>query len=67
MEPDPQGTAVARTAVLVEALSRGLPADRVVVDPDVLGAMSHDDAEWAPVGPAAAPDYADRLGLDRQE
>ncbi|HEY6790206.1 MAG TPA: FAD-linked oxidase C-terminal domain-containing protein [Trebonia sp.] len=38
---------------LIEALTRGLPADRVVVDPDVLAAMSHDDAEWAPVGQAA--------------
>jgi glycolate dehydrogenase FAD-linked subunit len=40
--------------MLVEALSRGLPGDRVVVEPDVLAAMSHDDAEWAPVGQAAA-------------
>jgi glycolate oxidase len=39
--------------VLVEALSRGLPADRLVVDPDVLAAISHDDAEWAPTGQAA--------------
>jgi glycolate dehydrogenase FAD-linked subunit len=39
---------------LVEALSRGLPGDRLVVDPDVLAAMSHDDAEWARVGQAAA-------------
>jgi glycolate oxidase len=38
---------------LVEALSRGLPAGRLVVDPDVLAAMSHDDAEWAPAGQAA--------------
>ena len=35
-------------AALVEALSRGLPGDRLVVDPDVLAAMSHDEAEWAP-------------------
>jgi glycolate oxidase len=39
---------------LVEALSRGLPGDRLVVDPDVLAAMSHDEAEWAPVGQAVA-------------
>jgi len=39
---------------LVEALSRGLPAGRLVVDPDVLAAMSQDDAEWAPAGQAAA-------------
>jgi glycolate oxidase len=39
--------------VLVEALSRGLPAERLVVDPDVLAAISHDDAEWAPAGQAS--------------
>ena len=41
-------------ATLVEALNRGLPGDRLVVDPDVLAAISHDDAEWAPTGTAAA-------------
>jgi glycolate oxidase len=40
--------------VLVEALSRGLPGDRVVTDPDVLAVLSHDEAEWAPAGRAAA-------------
>src|SRR4249919_3485437 len=39
---------------LIEALSRGLPGDRLVVDPDVLAAISHDDAEWAPAGKAVA-------------
>jgi glycolate oxidase len=39
---------------VIEALSRELPADRVVADPDVLAAMSHDDAEWAPAGRPAA-------------
>jgi FAD binding domain/FAD linked oxidases, C-terminal domain len=39
--------------VLVEALSQGLPGDRLVVDPDVLAAISHDDAEWAPTEQAA--------------
>src|SRR5207342_2126272 len=38
---------------LIEALSRGLPPERLVVDPDVLAALSHDDAEWAPAGQAA--------------
>jgi|SRR6516165_3336551 FAD/FMN-containing dehydrogenase len=38
---------------LVEALGRGLPAERLVIDPDVLAAISHDDAEWAPTGQAA--------------
>jgi len=40
-------------AVLVEALGRELPADRLVLDPDVLAGLSHDEAEWAPVGVAA--------------
>jgi glycolate oxidase len=35
---------------LLEALGRSLPADRIVADPDVLAAMSHDEAEWAPAG-----------------
>jgi FAD/FMN-containing dehydrogenase len=39
---------------LLEALGRALPGDRIVADPDVLAAMSHDDAEWAPAGRAAA-------------
>jgi glycolate oxidase len=38
---------------LTEALTRVLPADRIVADPDVLAAISHDDAEWAPAGKAA--------------
>ncbi len=53
-----QADAPARAAVapqtVVEALSRVLPADRIVTDPDVLASLSHDDAEWAPSGPAAA-------------
>lgn len=48
-------TAITASAgTVVEALSRGLPADRIVVDPDVLATLSHDDAEWATVGAAAA-------------
>jgi glycolate oxidase len=39
--------------VLVEALGRELPVERLIVDPDVLAAFSHDDAEWAPAGRAA--------------
>src|ERR1700749_255063 len=39
---------------LSEVLGRGLPGDRLVVDPDVLAAISHDDAEWAPAGKAVA-------------
>ena len=41
-------------SVLIEALSRELPGDRLVVDPDVLDVISHDDAEWAPAGQAVA-------------
>jgi glycolate oxidase len=41
-------------AALVSALGRGLPDGRLVVDRDVLAAISHDDAEWAPVGRAVA-------------
>ncbi|HEY8045224.1 MAG TPA: FAD-linked oxidase C-terminal domain-containing protein [Streptosporangiaceae bacterium] len=35
-------------------MSRVLPGDRIVADPGVLAAMSHDEAEWAPAGRAAA-------------
>jgi glycolate oxidase len=41
------------TTGLVEALSRELPGDRIITDPDVLAAMSGDQAEWAHVGRAA--------------
>jgi glycolate oxidase len=42
-------------AALVAALDDGLPSGRLVIDPDVLAALSHDHAEWAPVGrPVAA-------------
>jgi glycolate oxidase len=46
-------TAVLSSSALVEALSRGLPADRLVLDADVLASLSRDEAEWAPVGTAA--------------
>ena len=49
-------------AALVGALGRGLPDGRLVVDPDVLAAMSHDDAEWAPVGRALAGVRAETEG-----
>ena len=39
---------------VIEVLGRVLPADRIVVDPDVLASLSHDEAEWAPTGRAAA-------------
>jgi glycolate oxidase len=43
-----------REVTLIETLSRGLSGDRLVIDPDVLGAISHDEAEWAPAGKAVA-------------
>jgi glycolate oxidase len=46
--------AEAPASVVVEALSRGLPPGRIVTDPEVLASLSHDDAEWAPAGQAAA-------------
>jgi glycolate oxidase len=53
-----QPGAVAAPAIdaagLIGALSQGLPDGRLVVDPDVLAAISHDEAEWAPVGQAVA-------------
>jgi glycolate oxidase len=42
------------TSQVLELLSRGLPAGRIVVDPDVLASLSHDEAEWAPAGRAVA-------------
>jgi glycolate oxidase len=51
--PD-DGAAAFDAAALVGALSAGLPDGRLVVDRDVLAAMSHDEAEWAPVGRAVA-------------
>ena len=57
MESAHPGTAAAPAtdaAGLIGALRRGLPDGRLVIDPDVLAAISHDDAEWAPVGRAVA-------------
>jgi glycolate dehydrogenase FAD-linked subunit len=48
------GTAAAPPDGLIAALDRGLPLGRLVVDPDVLAAISHDEAEWAPAGRAVA-------------
>src|SRR4029079_2498398 len=48
------GAVMIAAATLVEVLSRGLPGDRLVVDPDVLAAISHDEAEWARAGKAVA-------------
>ena len=48
------GAGEADAGRLLEALGRGLPGDRIVADPDVLAALSHDEAEWAPAGRAAA-------------
>jgi glycolate oxidase len=46
--------ALANAPALVAALDDGLPSGRLVIDPDVLAALSHDHAEWAPVGRAVA-------------
>src|ERR1700750_3517645 len=48
------GAVMIAAATLVEVLSRGLPGARLVVDPDVLAAISHDEAEWARAGQAVA-------------
>jgi glycolate dehydrogenase FAD-linked subunit len=40
--------------LVVAALRQALPGDRVITDPDVLADVSHDEAEWAPAGQAAA-------------
>ena len=50
----PATAAPVNAAGLISALGRGLPGDRLVADPDVLAVISHDDAEWAPVGRAVA-------------
>ena len=50
----PATAAPVNAAGLISALGRRLPRDRLVTDPDVLAAISHDDAEWAPVGRAVA-------------
>ena len=49
----PVTATVERTATLLEALGREIPADRLVSDADVVASLAHDDAEWAPVGTAA--------------
>src|SRR6201997_3755972 len=53
-QPGTAATPVTHAAALIRALGRGLPDGRLVTDPDVLAAVSHDDAEWAPVGRAVA-------------
>jgi glycolate oxidase len=54
MSPADAPADAAAEARVVEVLGRVLPADRIVVDPDVLASLSHDEAEWAPTGRAAA-------------
>ncbi|MGZ6826902.1 MAG: FAD-binding oxidoreductase, partial [Mycobacteriales bacterium] len=46
-------TALLGTDALLEQLGRVVPSERLVVDGDVLASLSHDEAEWAPVGHAA--------------
>jgi glycolate oxidase len=47
------GASASPDPVVAELLT-ALPADRVVVDADVMDAYEHDRAEWAPYGRAAA-------------
>ncbi len=52
--PETRTTTVTTTAEqLFEALSRSIPAQRLVTDRDVVASLSADEAEWAPVGHAA--------------
>ena len=46
-------TAVLGADVLLEQLGRVIASERLIVDAEVLASLSHDDAEWAPVGRAA--------------
>ena len=50
-------TTADRVSLLVELLSRELPADRLVIDREVLTAISRDQAAWAPGGrsPSSPP------------
>ena len=50
---------------LIEALSRVLPGDRLVVDPDVLAAISHDDQAVAGKPPAQRLDQGELGGFVR--
>lgn len=43
-----QVTATVECMSLVHNLQESLPADRVVLDPDVIASYQHDEAEWAP-------------------
>ena len=52
------------SVALLEKLHAVVPADHLVVDPDVLAGLSHDDAEWRrwagrwpPCAPARAPKW----------
>ncbi|NGO80390.1 FAD-binding protein [Streptomyces sp. YC504] len=54
MKSEPSAPPAAPFAPLVEDLLAALPEGRVLLDPDVIAGLSHDEAEWAPVGRAAA-------------
>jgi len=49
-----EGATVDGVSTLVEALRQRLPADRLIIDPDVTATYAHDEAEWAPHVPPAA-------------
>ena len=38
------------SAEVLAALAAAVPSDALIVDRDVTGSLSHDEAEWAPVG-----------------
>jgi glycolate oxidase len=42
------------SAEVLAALAAALPAGVLIRDPDIVRGLSHDDAEWAPVGEPTA-------------
>src|SRR5579862_6440667 len=53
-KPETPSAPLPDAAGLISELGRELPAGRLVTDPDVLAAISRDEAEWAPAGRAVA-------------
>ena len=39
---------------VLDAISAHLPPERILLDPALVASLSHDDAEWAPIGTALA-------------
>ena len=38
------------SAEIRTALAAALPSDALIIDPEIIRSLSHDEAEWAPVG-----------------